>query len=121
MFATIKSKISKPLIGYIVLALAIVWALGSVRSEGIHRREDLRDSAKTVIVQSCQRDNQTRKILRGLIASGIPQTKKLVKEGTLTKAQGARQIRLSNHAIKKLPPLDCKKLGERFQAKASKA
>lgn len=120
MFTKIRSRTSKALIGYLILVLGILWAIGSVRNEGQDRRIDLRDSAKIVIIQGCERDNETRAILRGLVLSGVPQTQKLVKEGTLTKAQGDRQIALSKDAVKKLPDLNCKKVGAQFQLEAGK-
>lgn len=108
------------LLAYLTLAAAITYSIGYVRDEASNNREALAVSAKTVIVKSCNRDNDTRTTLRGLILSGIPQTKRLVREGTLTQAQADRQIKLTKEAVLKLPNTDCKKAGEDFAKEAQK-
>ena len=96
-----------PIVGYLILVAALAWSISSVRSEGQHRRIELARSAKTVVIESCKRDNATREILRGLAAAGIQTAHKYEKEGLFTHQQAVRAIAQNKAAAAKLPTIDC--------------
>ena len=104
----------RALIAYLLLAAAIAYSIGYVRHEGNSRRNAITDSGRAVITASCERDNKTRETLRELMATNIPQIKKLEKEGTLNHVQAQRSIDETYKAIKKLPNTDCKAAGAKF-------
>lgn len=114
MIDSVKKRLTWPLVGYIVLAVFVAYAIGAVRDQGSNGRNDLAGAAKAVIVDSCQRDNNTRAVLRNLMTQNIPQTKKFVAEGTLTQAQADRTIKATEDAVRNLPNTNCKAAGERF-------
>ena len=99
-----------PVVAYLILAGFTAFAFNQEREHSNQNREALASQTRTVLVAGCERQNELRKTLQGLIASGIPQTKQYVKDGTITPAQGDRAIAQSQTAIKTIAPVDCKKV-----------
>lgn len=95
-------------VGFIILALAVIFALGEVRGEGKERRESLAASARLVVIEGCNRDNDTRRILREIINDGAAELDQYVKEGLITPAQAERARKQNQRAIKALGNTDCK-------------
>lgn len=95
------------LVGYIILTIGIVFAIASEREHAQDQRRDLANNTKTVLIAGCDRNNALRRTLQELVLQGVPQTRKLVREGTLTPEQGDRNIKQSREAAAKLTPIDC--------------
>lgn len=98
-----------PVLGYLILAIATGYTFQVERDHSDQNRHDLAVQTRTVLVKGCERQNVLRVTLRHLILQGIPQTKKFLKEGTLTQAQAHRTIKITRDAAKKLAPTNCTK------------
>jgi hypothetical protein len=77
------------------------------------------EGERQVILKSCHTGNQLRRTLRQLLASGIPQTERYVKEHTLTQAQADRAIAETYRDIRKLRNNNCTKLAGTVKFKGS--
>lgn len=108
-FTDFKNRRHLPVVAYLILAGFTAFAFQQEREHSNQNREQLAQQTRVVLIAGCERQNQLRVTLQGLIASGIPQTKQYVKDGTLTPAQGDRSIAQSKTAIKTLAPVDCTK------------
>lgn len=96
-----------PVIGYLILAGFTGYAFQQEREHSNQNREAIAQQTHNTLVAGCERQNELRTTLRGLIARGIPQTRQYVKDGTLTPAQGDRAIAQSKTAIYTLRSTDC--------------
>lgn len=99
-----------PVVGYLILAGFTGFAFQQERSHSNENRAALAAQTRKTLIAGCERQNQLRVTLQGLISSGIPQTRQYVKDGTLTPAQGDRAIAQAKTAIHTLRPTDCKKV-----------
>lgn len=87
----IRSHLS--LLGYLVLAVAIGYAIYSVQVSAIDRRKDIiRATAMTVNI-GCQRDRGQIQNMRAIFIQSLASIRQYVKDGTITAEQG-RQARL---------------------------
>lgn len=100
-------------ISYLILAAAFAYSINSVRAEGAQRRTEIVNATQQVIKDSCNRGNDTRQLLRGLITDGQGQLKLYLKDGVLTQAQYDRAIAANANAAKKLADVDCDKAIQR--------
>jgi uncharacterized protein HemX len=109
---SIPSRIRKrlPLAGYAVLAIATGFTLAAERQHSSQQRQDLANQTRTILTKSCQRDNNLRTTLQGIILTSIKQIDQSVKDGTITQAQADRYIAQSKDSAKKVAPLNCVKL-----------
>lgn len=96
-------------ISYLILAAAFAYSINSVRNEGVDRRTEIVNATQKVILDSCERGNDTRGLLRDLILEGQGQLKLYLKDGVLTQAQYSRAIAANENAAKKLADVDCAK------------
>ena len=96
-----------PLIGYVILVAAIIFSIASVRNEGKDRRIDLAANARSVVLDGCKRDNETRSTLRDMILDGVETSLRFEREGLFTHVQAQRSIADTRTAAAKLPPIDC--------------
>jgi hypothetical protein len=94
-------------VSYLILVAAIAFSMNSIQNESEDRRADIVHATQEVIHDSCERGNDTRRLLRGLIREGQTVNKKYLEEGLLTRAQYDRAIATNNEAIKKLHDIDC--------------
>lgn len=92
---------------YLLVAGMSIVALQVGLSNASESREALADSARTVVIDGCERDNDTRAIIRQIIQSGKDDIEAYVKEGVLTREQADRALKANDQAIKKLPDADC--------------
>lgn len=99
-----------PVVGYLILAGFTGFAFAEERAHSNQNRAALAAQTHKTLVAGCERQNELRVTLQGLIKSGIPQTKQYVRDGTITPAQGDRAIAQAQTAIKTLAPVDCKKV-----------
>ncbi len=104
-------------IGYLVLTAAVAYAIAGVQAQGKERRQNLADSARTVVIDGCERDNATRSALRQIIVRGDRELKAYVKEGTITKAQADRARSANRSALRKLKDVDCQSEAEKLSQK----
>lgn len=98
-----------PVVAYLLLAAALIYVITLEHHNSQVSRTRIASETRIVLVAGCERQNLLRSTLRSLVEAGIPQTKKFVKEGTLTPAQGRRSITQTKAAEKKLANTNCRK------------
>lgn len=104
-----------PTLAYVLLAVAIAFTIARVSDAQTNARSDLRTAAVEVVRSACERDNETREVLRGLLAENFAASKQYVKEGLLTQAQADRSDKLTREGIKKLSKTDCEASAAEFK------
>lgn len=100
---------NRPVIAYLLLVAALIWSLNSIRAEGVHRREEIAKVTNQTLLASCNRGNDTRKLLRGIIRANLPTLKQALNDGTINQVQYERALAANRAAIVKLHDVDCQK------------
>lgn len=102
------------LVAYLLVAGISLYALTNGLGQAEESREALRDSARVVVIEACERDNTTRSALRDILRDNIKSIEQFKAEGTLTEAQAARSIADTKKAINQLPNDNCQASSERI-------
>lgn len=105
---TIRRHITWALVAYVFLAGWVGYSFNLERQHSNANRIRAVNGAAIALKANCDNGNDLRVILQGIIKSSISQIPQYVKNGTLTPAQAATQIKLSQDAIAKLRIVDCK-------------
>ena len=92
---------------YIILAAGTTLAIALGFQNASNDRDALRDSARTVVMESCGRDNETRAEFRSILRESIENINRLEEERALTPPQSDRAIAVNQRAIERLGPVDC--------------
>ena len=110
----------KGILGYLLLAAAMTYSVSEVATEAGEDRKALADSARVVVIDGCNRDNDTRKALRQIIEANEAELDKYVKEGTITKAQADRAREANEKAQALLKDIDCQAAADKINDKKPK-
>lgn len=97
----------RAIIAYLFLVAGIIFALASDQRHNSEARDRLAYQTRTVLVAGCERSNDTRVTLQGILRQNVPTVRQYVEEGTISEAQGERSIIATAKAVKKLRPVDC--------------
>lgn len=97
----------RALIAYLILVLAIIWSLNSVRNEGIERRNDIAQATHQTLLASCERGNDTRRLLRDIISENFPALKRALRDHQISQVQYDRSLAANKLAVRKLHDVDC--------------
>ncbi len=102
---------------YALTAGLVVWTLVLTAQQRDAQR-DAASSARTVIAQTCERMNETRRALRTIILRGDRNLAAFLREGTINRAQYERALLASRRARADLGDEDCAALARRIPVKS---
>lgn len=103
------------LAGYLILLAAVIFSMARVQQISTEGRDSLAASARTVVIEGCRRDNETRGTLRAIIAHSDKQLKVYLKDGLINKKQYKIAKKQSKDAQKLLHDINCKKASEKIK------
>lgn len=92
-----------PLIGYLVLALATMWAFKVADDT----RDRLADQQRIVLIEGCERTNTLRASIVLIVQNTTAGSKKALERNLITQEQYDRGLAFVELAEKQLGPIDC--------------
>lgn len=107
MWNQLKHRLSKPVVAYVILALATGYSVAAERQHSNDNKTRAVQTVALVLKENCESGNQLRLSLQEIVRNNLPQIRKLERTGVLTPAQARDQTRLTYDALTKLNPVDC--------------
>lgn len=95
------------LFAYVILVVAVIFAISSSEFHYNAQREALQTATQSVLAQQCQRGNDLRKSLQHILIGYEVNVQKQEKAGVVTKAEAEQFARQINDNVRSIAPIDC--------------
>jgi hypothetical protein len=99
-----------PVVAYLILAGFTGYAFSVERDHSNQNRTQLAAQTRVVLLRGCERQNDLRVILQGILRQSEKSLDQYVKDGTLTQVQADRYRAQTQDALTKLQPTNCLKV-----------
>lgn len=107
----IYTKLRKPLVAQVVLAVAVAYAIADNKNNATHQTAAVAASTRQVLQDNCVRGNGVRAAVRSILQGEIPQIHAQAKRFHLSPADQVAQIRIIRADLAKVPLTDCTNAG----------
>lgn len=91
-----------PLAGYLILALATAWSFKTADDA----RDRVADQTRSALIAGCERANDNRQAIIGLVAQTVP-PQRSVEKGLITEQRRQDAIAFAELTERELAPVDC--------------